>query len=205
MKVLKKGERVEDCKRAVRMAKDAGFKVGATFIYGIPGETHEDRMDCIRLTRELKLDMVRYNNATPYPGTELFQITKREGRLNIKGQYENFNSVGGFVENPFRRNPFSYVPQNCSEKDIRMDILLGYLRFYFSIKKMLKILTRGDELGWFNAGRSLREKIKKIPPLLFLSSMMLIKFSHLFCYMAAYKIKKVFKIRSNVQNNGGKK
>lgn len=190
MKILKKGESVEDCRRAVMMSKDIGFVVGATFIYGIPGETHEDRMACVRLTDELKLDKVRYNNATPYPGTELFEIAKREGRLNIKGIYENFNSVGCFVENPFKKNPFSYVPPNCSESDIRMDILLSYLHFYSNIKRIIKILTKRDELGWFNAGDTLLEKIKKVPHLLFLVSMMLVKFSQLFFYIVDRNIKK---------------
>jgi radical SAM superfamily enzyme YgiQ (UPF0313 family) len=195
LKILKKGESVEDCRRAVMMAKEAGFIVGATFIYGIPGETHEDRMACIRLADELKLDMVRYNNATPYPGTELFEIAKREGRLRVKGLYENFNSVGCFVENPFKRTPFSYVPMNYSEDDIRMDILLSYLHFYLDTKKMIRILIK-DELGWFSAGSTLLERIRKIPALFFLASMMFVKFSQLFFYIIEKKVKKALRFKN---------
>lgn len=189
LKILKKGESVEDCRRAVKMAKDIGFIVGATFIYGIPGETHKERMDCVDLAKELQLNMVRFNNATPYPGTELFDIAKREGRLNINGLYENFNSVSCFIENPFKKIPFSYVPLNNSEEDIRMDILLSYFRSYFDIKKMTKVLTKRDELGWLNMGGTLMEKIEKVPRVLLLMGIMLVKFGQLFIYVAMRNVK----------------
>ena len=89
MKIVKKGETVAQCIDAVKMAKDIGFHVSATFIYALPEETHQDRMDSINLSRDLQLDMVRFNNAT-YPGTELYEIAKREKRLNVKGLWENF-------------------------------------------------------------------------------------------------------------------
>ena len=107
MKVIKKGETVAQCIEAVKMAKEIGFHVSATFIYGLPGETHQDRLDSVLLSKNLKLDMVRYNNATPYPGTELYEIARKENRLNIQGIYENFNSVSTFIENPFKKIPFS--------------------------------------------------------------------------------------------------
>jgi len=190
MKVLKKGESVDDCREAVKIAKDIGFTVSAAFIYGIPGETHEDRMGCVKLTNELKIDLVRYNNATPYPGTELFEIAKKEGRLNIKGLYENFNSVSVFVESPFKKIPFSYVPLNNSENDIRMDILISYLRFYFNFGKLKKIFAKPDDLSWFNAGGSFIEKIKKLPHIALLMSMMTIKFGQLFLYLGMRKLRK---------------
>jgi len=190
MKTLRKGESIEECRRAVKMAKSAGFIVSAAFIYGIPGETHEDRMNCVKYTDELGLDMVRYNNATPYPGTELFDIAKRENRLNIQGLYENFNSVAVFIENPFKKIPFSYVPPDNSENDIRMDILISYLHFYFDFKKLKKILTKPDELGWFNPGDDLAKKIKKLPHIVLLMSMMTVKFAQLFFYIVAKKLKK---------------
>src|SRR5208283_2874626 len=44
MKTVKKGETVAQCVNAVKLAKEAGFHVSATFIYSLPGETHQDRM-----------------------------------------------------------------------------------------------------------------------------------------------------------------
>lgn len=177
MKILKKGETVSQCVNAVKMAKKAGFHVSATFIYGLPTENHQVRMDCAELANELEIDMVRFNNATPYPGTELYEIAKNDGRLNIQGLYENFNSVSTFIENPFRKIPFSYVPQNNSEEEIRNDIMLSYFKFYINFKKLKIIFTKPDEgVGWFSSGNKCLDKIKNLPALSIMSFFIAVKF-----------------------------
>ncbi len=184
MKVIKKGETVAQCIEGVKMAKRLGFHVSATFIYGLPTETAENRRNCIKLTRELELDMVRYNNATPYPGTELYEIAKRERRLRIKGVYENFVSVSTFIENPFKRMPFPYVPEGNTEDQIRRDILYSYFSYYLDLRRVKDIFARPElNVGWFNAGENLFQILKKIPALTFLGAMIMIKFFQLFYYM----------------------
>jgi radical SAM superfamily enzyme YgiQ (UPF0313 family) len=178
MKLVNKGETVQQCIDAVMMAKDIGFHVSATFIFGLPTETHADRLQAIRLARRLPLDQVRFNNATPYPGTELYNIAQRENRLHIEGLYENFLSVGTFIENPVKKTPFSYVPPGNNEEEIRSDILFAYLCFYLNPKKLGAIFTKPKQgVGWFNSGESLKQFLKKIPSLGFLFMMLTIKFS----------------------------
>ena len=184
MKLIKKGETVEQCINAVRMAKELGFHVSAAFIYGFPTETHSDRINCARLSKELEIDMARFNNATPYPGTELYQIAKKEGALNIQNDYENFISVSTFIENPFKKIPFSYIPAGSTENEIRNDILFSYIIFYMDIKKIKRILTTsGEGAGWFSAGEKILETAKKIPALVFLGILLSVKFGSLFVNM----------------------
>jgi radical SAM superfamily enzyme YgiQ (UPF0313 family) len=184
MKLIKKGETVEQCINAVRMAKELGFHVSAAFIYGFPTETHSDRINCARLSKELEIDMARFNNATPYPGTELYQIAKKEGALNIQNDYENFISVSTFIENPFKKIPFSYIPAGSTENEIRNDILFSYIIFYMDIKKIKRILTMsGEGAGWFSAGEKILETVKKIPALVFLGILLSVKFGSLFVNM----------------------
>ncbi len=188
MKVVKKGETVAQCVDAVKMAKKIGFHVSATFIYALPGETHQDRMDCVGLSRELQLDMVRYNNATPYPGTELHGIAKKENRLTVKGLWENFNSVSTFIENPFNRIPFSYIPEGNTEEEIRRDILFSYFSYYLDYQKLKSIFVSPDKgVGWFNAGESFVDILKKIPALISLILMLFLKFGQLFYYTVLKK------------------
>lgn len=192
MKVIKKGETVAQCVEAVKMAKKIGFHVSATFIYGFPGETHEDRMKCAALSNELKLDMVRFNNATPYPGTELYQIAKNEGRLNVQGLYDNFVSVSTFIENPFHKIPFSYVPEGNTESQMRHDILLSYFKFYFDRDRFLRMFTRPDlGAGWFNAGDKLKKLVMKLPALAVLMTLLTVKFTQLAIYIAAIRLKNI--------------
>ena len=181
MKVIKKDETVKQCIKGIKIAKEIGFHISATFIYALPKETYQDRMDCIKLTRDLDLDLVRYNNATHYQGTELYEIAKREGRLNILGMYENFISVSTFIENPFRKIPFSYVPQGNTENEIRRDILFSYFNFYFNLGRLKKVLTRPDQgAAWFNMGEHIFTIFRKLPAFVSLILMMFIKFGQLF-------------------------
>ncbi|MDP2923137.1 MAG: radical SAM protein [Candidatus Omnitrophota bacterium] len=188
MKVIKKNETVAQCVAAAKLAKQIGFHVSATFIYGLPKETYQDRMNCVKLSKELELDMVRYNNATPYPGTELWDIAKKENRLNIKGIYDNFLSVSTFIENPFKKIPFSYVPAGNSEEEIRRDILYSYFSYYFDFMRLKQIFAKPElGVGWFNAGENLLEMLKKLPALIFLGLMIFTKLCQLFYYMVLKK------------------
>jgi len=177
LKIVKKGETIEEIIDAVKMSKKIGFHVSATFIYGLPTETHKDRVSSMDLSRDLDIDMVRFNNATPYPGTELYEIAKKENKLYVQGLYENFNSVSTFIENPFKKIPFSYIPDGNSEAKIRSDILLSYLLFYLNFKKIKKVFNNPDQgVGWFNAGEKIFEMIRKLPSIITLGFLLSIKF-----------------------------
>lgn len=203
LKIIKKGETLEEIVSAVKLAKDIGYHVSATFINALPTETHEDRMNAVDLSHELDLDMVRFNNATPYPGTELFEMAQKEGELKIQGCYENFNSVSTFIENPFNKIPFSYVPKGETEDEIRKDILFSYLSFYFNFKRLKKIFTRPDQgVGWFKAGSKILDFLKKIPAFFVLFLMLSFKYAELFFsvifqYKTAIKRKEFWGIFKN--------
>lgn len=188
MRAIKKNESVTECVEAVRLAKKIGYHVSATFIYGLPEETHLDRMNCVKLSNELGIDMIRYNNATPYPGTELYDIAKRENRLKIDGLYENFVSVGTFIESPFKKIPLPYIPVGTSEAQIRRDILFSYFNFYLNLSKIKMIFVEPEQgVGWFNAGDNLLDILKKIPAIFTLVFMLFIKFIQLFYYAVINK------------------
>ncbi|MBF0441587.1 MAG: B12-binding domain-containing radical SAM protein [Oligoflexales bacterium] len=177
---VKKGETLAEISNAVRLSKKLGYHVSATFIDALPTETHEDRMANARLAKELQIDMARFNNATPYPGTELYSIALGEKRLNVVGNYENFNSISTFIESPFKKIPFSYVPENNTESEIRYDMLFSYLMFYLSRNKIRSIFKSPEKgVGWFNAGEKMLDFIVKIPALLLLFFNLLFKFGEL--------------------------
>jgi len=188
MRTIKKNETVAQCIEAVRMAKKIGFQVSATFIYGLPGETYLDRLGCVKLSRQLGLDTVRYNNATPYPGTELYKIAKQDGGLHIDGLYENFYSVSTLIENPFRKIPFSYVSKGNTEAQIRRDILFSFFSFYLDIARLKNTIKQPYQgAQWFNRGENLLKILKKISALLFLGLLLPFKFMQLFYYSVIKK------------------
>ncbi|RJX31619.1 MAG: radical SAM protein [Desulfarculus sp.] len=180
MQTIKKGETVAQCHSAVALAKQIGFHVSATFIFGLPGETHAERLQSIAFAREHNLDLVRFNNATPYPGTELNVIAAKDGGLNVQGVYRNFNSVSTIIENPFNKMTFSYVPPGSSEEAIRNDILLAYLATYLNPRRLATLFKdQAPVKRWFNPGKTKLDLIRKLPALFVLTGTMAIKFTKL--------------------------
>jgi radical SAM superfamily enzyme YgiQ (UPF0313 family) len=149
MELINKKETVQQIVDGVKLAKEFGFQVSGTFILGLPTETRAERKANYLLAKELSLDYVRFNNATPYPGTRLYEIAKEENRLNPGENWENLNACGTLVESPFKENPLAYVPLTTSEKELRIDILKYNLFYSFRIGSILKILKeRVGPAGW---------------------------------------------------------
>ena len=149
MKLIDKRETVQEIVESIRLAKKLGFQISGTFILGLPTETSQERMAAYKLAKELSLDYVRFNNATPYPGTELYAIAKREGRLNPGKEWENLNACGTLVESPFRNSALAYVPLTATAGELRHDILKFNLFYSFRLQSVLKILKEKiGPAGW---------------------------------------------------------
>ena len=150
MNLINKDETVEDNIKAVRLAKKFGFRVSATFIFGLPTETDEERWQAYTLAKKLDLDYARFNNATPYPGTRLFEIAKEESRLHIEKDWSNINACGSLVKGYFSKSKLAYVPKTTTEKKLSKDIFKANILFYLRPKSILRILKEGMiPPGWF--------------------------------------------------------
>jgi radical SAM superfamily enzyme YgiQ (UPF0313 family) len=81
---IKKKQTLDDVRRAFREAKAAGLQTMGFFIFGLPADTEETMEDTTRFALELNPDMANFMIAAPYPGTELWDIARRDGRLFSK-------------------------------------------------------------------------------------------------------------------------
>ncbi len=129
LKVVEKGETVEENIRAVQMAHEIGLSTSTTFIFGIPGETRADRRETAKKARRLPLDDARFNVAVPYPGTKLYDIAKREGRLVIKPGWSNFN-----VQSYMFMDDIPYTPEGTTREELIHNTYMANLRFNFRWK-----------------------------------------------------------------------
>lgn len=147
MVLLKKSEKVQDNINGIKMAKKRGFKVAGTFILGLPTETREERRQAYESAKELDLDYVRFNNAVPYPGTELYEIAKREGQLNTGKMWRNLNACGSLVG---VINELPYVPTTCSERELMSDVFWYNIFYSLRPKGVLRLFcdNTSDTAGW---------------------------------------------------------
>jgi anaerobic magnesium-protoporphyrin IX monomethyl ester cyclase len=78
---IKKRQSLDDVRRAFAEARAAGLQTMGFFIYGLPTDTEETMEDTTRFALELNPDLANFMIAAPYPGTELWDIARRDGRL----------------------------------------------------------------------------------------------------------------------------
>ena len=75
---LKKNSDAVSIKKAFTLAKKAGIRTCATFMFGSPGEEKEDVLATFKLAREIKPDFTSSFFITPYPGTELMEMAVKK-------------------------------------------------------------------------------------------------------------------------------
>lgn len=131
--IIKKGLSLEKVKAVNSILKEFDIEVHGCFVIGLPGETAKNIQNTIEFAKSLDLETVSFSIATPYPGSELYDICKdnivsddfSNFRLNIATMNTDFLSSNQieklrnkayfqFQVNKFMRHPVGYLtnPQN---------------------------------------------------------------------------------------------
>ncbi len=91
---LKKDIRLDDVRKAFRIAKEVGLRRMASFMVGSPFETHDDILCTYRLAKELKPEYTQFFYATPFPGTELYDMAVSNGWIEAGSDFYGDLDVG---------------------------------------------------------------------------------------------------------------
>jgi len=135
---VKKGIRLDNARRFTRDAKSLGIKIHGTFIFGLPGETHETIQETIKFARDLDPTTVQASIAAPYAGTALHRQAVAEGWLEASEASDLVDGRG------VQRAALSYP--HLSSDEIFHSVEAFYKRFYFRPRKM-----------WTMAGEMVRD------------------------------------------------
>jgi len=133
---LRKGITLEQSEAAVRYAKEAGLRTRGTFILGIPTETREESLETIRFSRRLPLDQVRFALATPFPGTELWDIAREEGAPRVE-DWMSLSLMAGY-----RSGPPPYTPVGRDPEDLKRLQRKANFSFFFRPRTVADYLRR---------------------------------------------------------------
>jgi radical SAM superfamily enzyme YgiQ (UPF0313 family) len=80
-RVVKKSQTQDQVRAAFRNARTAGLQTMGFFIYGMPDETEETMEKTTCLALELDPDLANFMIAAPYPGTEMWDMIKSNGKI----------------------------------------------------------------------------------------------------------------------------
>ena len=122
---VNKGTSVEQNRKAIKMAKEAGLFVAVSVMVGYPGETSEMLKQTIDLLRKAEPDDAYICVATPYPGTELRNTIENLG-WPISNDWKLYDTTIPVFENP-----------NLSEEDVKK-IRSDFYDSFYSPKYVLR-------------------------------------------------------------------
>ena len=151
--VIKKGVNVDQNERAVRISKEAGLNVRATFVFGLPGETLETIKKTVDFAKRVNLDVVNFFTVILFPGNELYSIAKSEGKI----LHENYDQYTSLIDT--EETSLHYIPEGITEKDFKNAIVDAYRSYYFRprylLRQLFSIRRPEDILRYWTAFKSL--------------------------------------------------
>ncbi len=100
--LVKKDITLEKIFEGQRIINKVGIPWDAFIMLGMPYETKEDMMATLRIMRQLHCRSIILSVFTPYPGTELYQVTKEMGFLSETTDWEKYSHQS--AENNFNKN-----------------------------------------------------------------------------------------------------
>jgi len=90
LQIIKKGITTEDAKRAIALTKSFGIETHASYMLGNPGETLKTMNKTIEFAQELNTDFAQFSIATPFPGTEMWDMAVRDGLIDSNTDFSRF-------------------------------------------------------------------------------------------------------------------
>jgi anaerobic magnesium-protoporphyrin IX monomethyl ester cyclase len=90
LKWINKRASLDQARIAAQHLHDAGVEVATFFMVGFPDETEETMFKSFEFMKSLAPGNICFSKATPYPGTELYEICMREGLLEGKLDWGQF-------------------------------------------------------------------------------------------------------------------
>ncbi|MGM0439199.1 MAG: B12-binding domain-containing radical SAM protein [Patescibacteria group bacterium] len=116
LKKYKKGITVEQSKKAIKLIKEVGLGVRASFIVGSPHETKETLQKTLDFTLENNIDFVNFSVFNMFPGSEIHEHFKGESEL------EGFEG--------YHTRSHTFTPEGMSEEEFDNYVSKMYKRFY---------------------------------------------------------------------------
>jgi len=128
----------------VPIIHELGFIFKCFFIIGHPYDTASTMMDTIKLAIELDPEVAQFSKATPWPGTRLYDLVKKEGQFTRKmTQMRSFNLYAS-----------QFKIWKVTPKLVNKYFMLAYILFYLRLPKIrsfIKKINTWPQVKWYVA------------------------------------------------------
>ena len=139
-------------REAFKNAKEVGIETIGFFIIGLPGETEETMENTIKFACEVDPLIANFSMMTPYPGTKVYEIAKRQGRLLLE-DWEDYVFFDGRARYELGDMTAELIERKWKE---------SYRRFYLRPHRIWMTLSRKD--FWLNYRRTFKVAFNTLLP-----------------------------------------
>jgi len=155
LKNIKKGVTREQAIQFTRDCKKLGLSIHGAFIMGLPGETRETIQQTIEFAKKLDLNSIQASLASPYPGTEFWDLCKEQGWISSESYIDDTGHQNCIINYP-----------NLTNAEIFNSVEEFYNKFYFRPKyiarSVMKMLTdSGERKRLLKEGKQYLDYMKK--------------------------------------------
>jgi len=138
LKFIRKPVNLNHALEIIDHCLDLGLWVHSTFVIGFPYEYHESIKETVEFAKNSGIDFATFYIATPYPGTDLLKICKKENLIKERaGSYASV-SIPAYDTKYFTRQELRELVN-----EIQIDFIkhraLGYLRLRNWVKLVRKL------------------------------------------------------------------
>jgi len=146
LNTIRKGITLDQTRKAVRAAKEAGIKVFTPFLFGIPGQSYEDALRSIEFACEIDPDIANFHALTPFPGTELYDKIEKYGTMSEDTSDYSYQGA-------------AFVPYTLTREQISELRQVAFRRFYsrprFLLRRVLRLRSVNDIVAAYRGVKSL--------------------------------------------------
>jgi radical SAM superfamily enzyme YgiQ (UPF0313 family) len=139
-------------RQAFKNAKKVGLETMGFFIIGLPGDTNETMDKTIQFAIELDPLVANFSMMTPYPGTTVYEIATKKGRMLMK-DWDDYVFFEGRARYELGDMTAELVERKWKE---------AYRRFYLRPSRVVKTFTR--RATWANLPRTFSMALRVIFP-----------------------------------------
>ncbi|MDD5032966.1 MAG: radical SAM protein [Candidatus Pacebacteria bacterium] len=143
LNLINKGETLEQMEKAFRLTKKIGITIRGFFMLGLPTETREESMKTIKFAKKIDPLWAQFTITIPYPGTPLFEMLKKEGKIK-SFNWDNYNTWGGWAE-----KTLPFVAEGRTEKELKLLQKKALISFYMRPKVFFRFIKTINSLESF--------------------------------------------------------
>lgn len=134
-----------EIKQAVKLAKKVGLQPRGSFIIGLPGESFLDSISTIYFALSLPLSQAKFGIATPFPGSQLWDIALSEGQ--VKDRNENWDRFT--VWSSYSKYEPVYIAKGRKKWELKLLQKVANTIFYIQPSVFLSYIKRIENYNDF--------------------------------------------------------